>query len=1712
MAKKLLHSYEFIPSTNTVIISGIYRLERFLLITNVTRNEIIFTFGSNTKGTLSYSINTALETTTLVLDQNCSSMSSSDKLQIFIEADDASFAPSETFIDPVSKFRVSQPENLIDTDFEYGLQSTKWETLEMVKNIPTFFSRNGDTALTVESMTIIQGSETVNVITTTEHGLIAGSPIIVQGTQNINCNGGFVVTSASTTTSFQYRAKSILNFTGSILDTYTQVFSGSVYQGTEFKLSNIASITTDSQAQSLLTVSTQFPTNFNVGTSFFLSNSISKSINDFDSTETIPENFNAVSLSTVNNASTGESGFSLGATQPYQYSGSDQVLYFTVNDITVNTVDETIQFSTAHGLADNTPYLYVVGEGNGAIGGLASYTGYYVRVVDTTTIYLTTAKNGTTRINLTSAGTNVGVMRSAFIQAYKAVSANTATASESINFEDPHGFTSGEDQPCLFFNGTSSNLTTSTNLISVFTVYYPKTVRSTTGVSWATTVNGTQIGLSSATANSFMIKVSLLSDRSSIYFANHGLTDNNVVIFGVTSGIPPTGLTNLTSYRIEFVNPNRVRLKVSSTGAVIRLTSVGTVDATFTLETRTPNLNNDSIFVPNSGLIDGTEVTYTNKGNTSIGGLVDGTAYYVFQKTQNRIKLASNSNLWKTDSRTVNQATGVNITTDVLTTTVAHGFTTGDAVQYLASAPISGLTNGAFYWARSVSATTLTLHWSNAGAVANNDLVDITGVSSGTGTFRSAYLVDITSASTGTHNVTGVGVGSSDGVYSLVENIDRTTFTLATPYAIPDRELIIDLPLEEIDLSRNAFYFENHFLSTGTPIIYFDSGDTAIEGLTQGNTYYAIRISRDWFKLAESVSEANEDIPVEITTIGTGAQTFTTSSVAGEILGPGTVSIADGSTVVVGQSTNFTASFNPGNILTVYKDPTVATKTITSVNTTSDIFTCVGHGLVDGDPVRMNSTTAPTGTTNNRIYYIRRSNTNTPTDEFTLHPTYANAIAGSNKVDVSSTGTSVRVDYLTSLGSTSMLELRYVNSQTGMILIDPVSESFTNVEYAVGTSLLVRADGFALHRPYDGGVELIPSSNPNSQMIRQTRKYFRYQSGKGIQVSFAVNFSPTTTIDTLRVVPGFLTATATTRNSHRLTVGLQITISGATGPDAEIWNGVYTITEIEDPQTFKFSLDSSPSESTASGIVEYYVNSWTNSLLKCGLFDDQNGLFFEYDGLQLYCCRRSSTLQISGVSSVEFKSGRVLGSNTQFSSQLVEGEMIVIKGQSYVIAEITSNTELYILPSYRGVTASNVVITKTVDTKIAQTDWSIDPCDGTGPLGYVLNVNSIQMAYMDYSWYGAGKVRFGFKNQNGQVVYVHEFIHNNIQTEAYMRSGNLPARYEIENTGIPTYVPALAHWGTSVIMDGRFDDDKAYVFTANSNTISVVGVATQTVSARVETQAQYNYFNGQRLIQIGYALLVATPNSAFNGISTGLPITGAGISVGTNTGLPISNQVSPRQPYLASIDTVIGSNFQTRAARTLLVIDRIPTTVAASASNYTVTVSAAVTPVVFDIPLISIRLSPSVDTNTPGLLGEREIINRMQLILQSVGILSTHSAEISLVLNGQLNTNAWQRVTNPSLSQLIYHSPSDNISGGTIVYSFRSQGGTGATARSAVVTTADLGEIATLGNSIMGGDGTFPNGPDVLTVVARLVEDPSTVTAGNPFNVSGRISWSESQA
>ena len=214
MARKAIleTGYTFSPSTNTIIIPRVIPRERLILITNVTTNTVIYNFSDQNLKATSYTVSTTggTNTTTVVLNYSTAGMTSTDKLQIIIDEYDEKFTPSEVYQDPVNKFRTSQPQALIDTDFEYGTQISKWENLVTINNRPFAFpSAVGITG--IGTMTLPTSSRTVTVVvgasgTSTVPGI--GTAITVQDTYLNIANGNFIIESVGTSnTSFTYTAR-----------------------------------------------------------------------------------------------------------------------------------------------------------------------------------------------------------------------------------------------------------------------------------------------------------------------------------------------------------------------------------------------------------------------------------------------------------------------------------------------------------------------------------------------------------------------------------------------------------------------------------------------------------------------------------------------------------------------------------------------------------------------------------------------------------------------------------------------------------------------------------------------------------------------------------------------------------------------------------------------------------------------------------------------------------------------------------------------------------------------------------------------------------------------------------------------------------------------------------------------------------------------------------------------------------------------------------------------------------------------------------------------------------------------------------------------------------------------------------------------------------------------------------------------------------------
>jgi hypothetical protein len=162
-----------------------------------------------------------------------------------------------------------------------------------------------------------------------------------------------------------------------------------------------------------------------------------------------------------------------------------------------------------------------------------------------------------------------------------------------------------------------------------------------------------------------------------------------------------------------------------------------------------------------------------------------------------------------------------------------------------------------------------------------------------------------------------------------------------------------------------------------------------------------------------------------------------------------------------------------------------------------------------------------------------------------------------------------------------------------------------------------------------------------------------------------------------------------------------------------------------------------------------------------------------------------------------------------------------------------------------------------------------------------------------------------------------------------------------------------------------------------------------------------------------------------------------------------------------------------------------------------------------EVPIVSMRLAPSVDNGIGREFGVRNLINRSALTLKNLGIAAAGVFQISVRINSETTlfttTANWQVVGNGSISQYLDHSSTGTTpapTGGDNVFSFFAEDS--GTAGRFAVTSTDVQIIRELGNSILGGNNIYPDGPDILTVFARNLGSSTAA-------VRARVSWTESQ-
>ena len=664
-------------------------------------------------------------------------------------------------------------------------------------------------------------------------------------------------------------------------------------------------------------------------------------------------------------------------------------------------------------------------------------------------------------------------------------------------------------------------------------------------------------------------------------------------------------------------------------------------------------------------------------------------------------------------------------------------------------------------------------------------------------------------------------------------------------------------------------------------------------------------------------------------------------------------------------------------------------------------------------------------------------------------------------------------------------EINKVLSDTEVEFLGAATSNYTSTTTVSDTTtkVYVRNNGSAIHRYYDGGVQISPEGySPNCQIIRQTRGYFRYQSGKGIQFSTGILFKPTYdvfrySIDTSNYdastypfydmfietdqVHGF-------KNPGDYRESVDITIEGFT---VESGTNPYNVTNaaingVLSPKEFSLQIPvtagSLPTDTNPGGLIRVIVNGWNDAVVRSGLFDQQNGLFFEHDGDDLYCVKRNSTTQISGFISATTDSSIVLGNGTKFRTQLYEGDFVVIKGQAYYITSIDSDTQITIAPDYKGNSVQDIKLVKTVEQRIKRTDFNLDTLDGTGPSGYIFDASKMQMVFIDYSWYGAGKIRFGMRGTQGEIFYFHEFVNNNLNTEAYLRTGNLPARFEINTVSKSGYLQSAL--GTSSTTVDVLTED-AY-FLPSAGTLNI-------------NNEYIEYTKGSE----------SGSNTTLNLVNRNVGFLSGGNATATvnDTWLSNNQNFSPTLSHWG-VSVIMDGKFD---------VDKSYLFTASNAGSKTITAGN-------EEPLLTIRLAPSVDYGIPGFYGVRNLVNRSLLTLKNIGVVSTGQFKLIARINGESSLfetdSNWDPAGNGSISQYIDHTTSTEVIGGDVIAIFLTdEGGTRATS-----STFDISEIRNLSNSVLGGPNSFPDGPDTLTIFAKN----EGTAAGS---IQSRISWTEAQ-
>lgn len=202
----------------------------------------------------------------------------------------------------------------------------------------------------------------------------------------------------------------------------------------------------------------------------------------------------------------------------------------------------------------------------------------------------------------------------------------------------------------------------------------------------------------------------------------------------------------------------------------------------------------------------------------------------------------------------------------------------------------------------------------------------------------------------------------------------------------------------------------------------------------------------------------------------------------------------------------------------------------------------------------------------------------------------------------------------------------------------------------------------------------------------------------------------------------------------------------------------------------KHIYDKNPNQINEKIIGTGVSNYRSESYIEMKVFNQNDSVIRQTKEYYIYQSGKSKSCLFTGVLNMLLNTNGFVSRIGCFDNHL---DKTVDSGGNGVFFELSDNI-LYVVLRYGTINQT--------DIKIPQSQFSHDKLDGRGPSKFKLDrFNHTMIFQIDFQWLGSGIIRY-FIHINGIPILLH-VMENRYKDIPYMKSGDLPIRYEITKTG-----------------------------------------------------------------------------------------------------------------------------------------------------------------------------------------------------------------------------------------------------------------------------------------------------------------------------------------